>query len=120
MLVCMLIAAVSAVAALGIYRTLEVEAQQNTAVAELATGRRAAISCCEYAVARLIADPNLRGVVPVSIPGHPPGSCSITAVSGGNLQIVATATTAGTVHAHRYTFRSSALSQTRTEMGLQN
>jgi hypothetical protein len=113
---CMLIAAVSAVSALGIYRTLEVESQQNAAVAQFAAGRRAAINCCEYALARLIVDSDLRGVVTVAIPGHPPGSCSITSVPGGNLQLVATATTGGTVHAHRYTVRSSELARARTEM----
>ena len=118
MLIYLMLAAVSSVAAVGIYQTLHVQIQQSSTIAANAQGRRAAVNCCEYAVARVIADPGLRGTIPVTLAGHPAGSVTITRVGGGDLDVVATVITGGTAYSHSYTLKSSDLRQTRTEMGL--
>ena len=97
LLICLLVAAVSSMAVLGIlntarFETLEISAKQRTAAATWAANAGA-----ERAVAMLLDDPNLRGNLPaIQIPARS-GNTVITdiQVSGQTITVTATATIGG-------------------------
>lgn len=113
LLMCLLVAAVSSLALMGILNTVRFETMECTAKQRATAANWAARAGIEYGIASLLVDPTLRGpLLPIQLPT---GSSNIVNVeiqqNGQNLSVMSTASVAGLSKAQSVTFTTSQLQQ---------
>lgn len=113
LLMCLLVAAVTSLAVLGILNTVRFETMEQSAKQRSTAADWAARAGIEFGIASLLDAPTLRGqLLPMQLP---PGSSNVVSVEiqqiGQSISVVSSATVAGLSKTQNVTFTSSQLQQ---------
>jgi type II secretory pathway component PulK len=113
LLMCLLVAAVSSLAVMGILNTARFETMESAAKQRSTAAYWAARAGIEFGVASLLDNPTLRGqLLPIQLP---PGSSNVVTIdiqqAGQNITIASSATVAGLSKTQNVSFTTSQLRQ---------